>query len=167
MTPTNTNNAPPVTSEPEDIIDPHVPAAVLAAASPSPAASAQWREHEALLHGFCAQMQTWMREYHQSMMLCMEATLKPVQECLRAAASENEHAQYQLADALLKMQEHGIKVQTTPYAATVHAQTAQGIGLELTIQKTDAQALTEAVRALVPWLEQAGFVGVTPPASRP
>lgn len=157
----------PPPAEPEDIADPVVPPGVLETEHPAAPPSPQWREHEALLHGFCERILAWMVQYHKQMMQCVEATLGPVRQCLEQAATGNEHAQYQLSDALLKMQEHGIKVQTPPYVATVHATTPQGYVLDLQIQKTAAPELVEAVLSLTSWLEQAGFVGVTPPASRP
>jgi hypothetical protein len=147
----------PPLAEPDDIPDPEVPSDVV---EPAPPLSAQWREHEALLSGFCQQVQRWMLEYHKSMMQCLEATVEPVRQCLTQAAAGNEHAQYQLSDALLKMQEGGIKVQTTPYVATVHATTPQGYVLDLQMQKTAAPELVEALTALLSWLHEAGFTGV-------
>jgi hypothetical protein len=144
---------------PDDIADPITPPGVLAPETPAPALSAQWREHEALLQGFCARVQAWMLDYHRAMVQCIEATLEPVRQCLTQAAAGNEHAQYQLSDALLKIQEHGISVQTAPYTATVHATTPQGYGLDLTIQKAAAPELVDALTALTDWLSQAGFVG--------
>lgn len=150
---------------PDDIPDPVVPEAVLDAPEPTGPVSPQWREHEALLHGFCQHVQTWMLDYHTSMMRCMEATLGPVQQCLTQAAAGNEHAQYQLSDALLKLQQDGIKVQTTPYVATVRATTPQGYVLDLQIQKMAAPELVDALTSLMAWLEGAGFVGVQVQAS--
>src|SRR5262245_20729386 len=148
----------PPAAEPDDVPDPEVPPDVVDMATP--AASAQWREHEALLQGFCQHIFKWMLDYHKQMMACVEATLGPVRQCLEHAAAGNEHAQYQLSDALLKMQEGGIKVQTTPYVATVHAMTPQGYVLDLQIQKTAAPELVEALTALLSWLSEAGFTGV-------
>ena len=151
-------SAVPPAPEPDDIPDPDVPAAI-GDTPPAGPMSAQWREHEALLHGFTAQIQRWMLDYHKQMMACVEATLEPVRQVLRQDASDNEHASYALADALLKMQEQGIRVQTSPYIATVHATTPQGYGLDLQIQKTAPQELVDAVTSLVAWLEQSGFAG--------
>src|SRR5262245_2402222 len=147
----------PPAAEPDDVPDPEVPASVVEA---TPATSAQWREHEALLYGFCQQIFKWMLDYQKQMMDCVEATLGPVRQCLEHAAAGNEHAQYQLSDALLKIQEHGIRVQTAPYTATVHATTPQGYVLDLQIQKTAAPELVEALTALLSWLSEAGFTGV-------
>src|SRR5215471_3582641 len=96
----------PVRPEPEDIPDPQVPEAVRHAVQAQ--VPREVYAHDALLHGFCARLEAWMVDYHKSMMRCVEATLKPVQECLRQASAENEHARYQLSDALLKLQEGGL-----------------------------------------------------------
>jgi hypothetical protein len=152
--------APAPAPEPDDIADPVVPAGALDTEPPPPALSTQWREHEALLQGFCQRILGWMVQYHKQMMTCVEATLEPVRQCLTQAAAGNKHAQYQLSDVLLKMQEHGIKVQTAPYTATVHATALQGYVLDVQMQKASAPELVDALTALLAWLEQAGFTGV-------
>jgi hypothetical protein len=148
-----------MTGEPDDIPDPEMPpdvAATEATQSELPSSYA----HDAILQAFCTRVQAWMLDYHKSMMACLEATLEPVRQCLTQAAAGNEHAQYQLSDALLKMQEHGIKVQTAPYVATVHATSPQGYVLDLTIQKASAPEVVEALTALLSWLSESGFTGV-------
>jgi hypothetical protein len=168
MTATDTSTPPsssglpdlPPAPEEDDIPDPVVPEGALASSPPQGPLSQQWREHEALLHGFTAQIQRWMLDYHAQMMKCVEATLEPVRQCLLKAQSDNEHASYTLADALLKMQEQGIAVRTAPYVMSVQAYAEGGYAMSFTVSKTTAADLVEGVAALLAWLKQAGYAGV-------
>lgn len=156
----------PARPEPGDIPDPLTPPAVLERVQgDAPGAPPPVYAHEALLHGFCARLEKWMQDYHASMMRCVEATLKPVQACLRQDSAENEHARYQLADALAKIQEGGLTVVNDPYQATVAVQSPQGCPVEVRISKRTPAELVEGLDALLRWLRDSGYTRErTPPA---
>lgn len=162
---TSTLEAPkPVPLLPDDIPDVSVPETLTAAlAEPAPSTLPdKYGEHEALLQGFCQHLQAimhkWMLEEHHTLATGMDATLAGVRDWAKLVFQGNEHAQYSLADALLKIQEGGIALRHDPYNATVQAVSPAGYPVTLHLAKPDAAALVEALPAVVGWLQANGYV---------
>lgn len=162
------------TTEPDDIPDPPVPAsardAVQAPANPvgvpnAPQApqmpSDTFNAHEALLQGFCQHLQNRLTQFlveeSKGLLRAFESTTLTLRECLERVAQPNEHAQYQLSDALLKLQEHGIALKGDPYRASLEALTPQGFPVTITVAKQQAGELVEALPALVGWMVEQGY----------
>jgi hypothetical protein len=152
------------TSEPADIVDPVVPEAVLAAVSavrtqdpPTPA----WAEHEALLSGFCQQLQKRlegeMLSNGHKLMQAIDAMGQSMQRWIEGHLQVNEHSQYQVSDALLKLQEHGVQLRHAPYVATVQALSQAGYPVSITLTKQETKDLIEALPLLLTWLQEEGY----------
>lgn len=155
--------APEAQTEPDDIADPAVPAAVLESAETPPAAPLpdHFGTHEALLQGFCQHLQhrlhAFMGDEHTAIMKTLDATLVAMKRWVETVCQQNEHAQYTLGDALTKLQSEGLAVIQPPYQARLQVETAAGYPMELTLTKSTAAALIEELGRLEPWLQSNGY----------
>jgi len=150
---------PPIPApEPDDIPDPVTPDAVLAAVAPLPAS---FGEHEALLQGFAQHLQAimhrWMLEEHHTLASGMDATLTGIRDWAKTVFASNEHASYQLSDALLKIQEGGLTLRGEPYKLRVQVVSSQGFPVTIEVMKPDAEQLIAGLEGLLTWLAEAGF----------
>lgn len=138
----------------DDIADPVTPPAVLQAPSSPPPV---YNAHEALLQGFCSALQAkmfaWMAEHHKAAMDITEHTWTAMVQHVDKLNQGNEHAAYQLANALAAIQERGLTVSASPYTATVQAVSPDGYAVSITVQKPEADALVEELGRLTPWLK--------------
>lgn len=147
--------------EPDDIPEPVVPPEVTQAITTPPPPTPEFGEHEALLSGFCQALQKriydCILDEHKGIMRTMDGALHAMQGVLERLGHGNEHAQYQLSDALAKLQERGVLVVQNPYKAIVHATSPQGFPVALEICKRDAVELTQAIEGLTAWLQTSGY----------
>jgi hypothetical protein len=109
-------------------------------------------------------MHAWMMEEHQGLAAGMDATLAGIRDWAKTIFSANEHAQYQLSDALLKLQEHGLALRHDPYVATVQTTSPQGFPVTLHLAQASADALAAALGALLARLTTGGY---TAPKGQP
>jgi hypothetical protein len=150
---------PPVAAEPDDIVDPAVPPAVLAAAqTPAlPPLAPEWHAHETLLQGFCQHLMhrfdADMLSNGKQLMQTFQVMADAMQRWIEGHVQANEHSQYQLSDALLKLQERGLVVVQNPYQATVAVRSPQGYPVTVQLAKRDAGELLDALQVLLPWLQ--------------
>jgi hypothetical protein len=160
-------SAPP---EPDDIADPEVPATTVQAitadvgASTPPPPTAEFNAHEALLQGFCQHLQKLLErnvlEHHKHVIEALNSVCDTVRRWSEGTLHVNEHAAYQLSDALLKLHQDGLQVRHAPYEATVHGQTPAGVGITITVRKQDCNALIDEVSEVEGWL--AAKTGLAP-----
>jgi exodeoxyribonuclease-5 len=170
----------------DDIDDPPVPANVLAAVTPQPvdpalplsmqadleqaiheslqralADQALFQGHEALLQGFCQHLQrhleTNVLEHHKHVMATLDAVCDTVRKWGETALQANEHSQYQLSDALLKVGEQGLALRHDPYTVRVEAMNQAGFAIAIQVAKSDPDELTAALLNLLAWLVENGF----------
>lgn len=83
----------------------------------------------------------------------------------KGVLASNEHAAYQLSDALAKVQSGGLTISGSPYAVTIKALTAEGFEVQFTIEKRDAEDMLEELGRLMPWLTAHGYTGITQEAA--
>lgn len=161
----------PVTSEPDDIPEPAVPEAVRAAIgspdsqdAPTPA----WAQHEALLQGFCQHLQhqitVFLVQETKGLFQTFDAMAVTMRDCLAKVTESNEHATYQLANALAQVQEHGLTLRHDPYVASVIAVSQQGYPVRITLAKSETTDLITALPLLLTWLQEQGYKAVEPMA---
>jgi len=134
------------------------PATISATPSaPEPA----WRQHEALLQGFLAHLQqrfdAELVTHATNLMKSVDSMALSVKAWIEAFAGHNEHANYQLADALLKLRESGLQLRHDPYEANVQALSPQGYPVQIRVVKQTTGDLVEALPALMHWLAEAGY----------
>jgi hypothetical protein len=112
--------------------------------------------HEALLQGFCQHLQKILErnvfEHHKVVMEALNSVCDTVRRWSEGTLQVNEHAAYQLSDALLKLQQDGLQVRHAPYEATLHGQTPSGVAITITVRKQDCDALIDEVTAVEGWL---------------
>jgi len=156
--------APPYDDGTPDILDPPVPPEALEASSPPVAPiplPALVLQHEALLQGFCTALQDrlshWILDHHKNMERVLDVTYAACKSRLEAVAAQNDHASYQMSDALLKLHDGGLAVLSNPYEASIEAVSPQGYPVMLKIVKKDASELTQAVIGVTAWLQTAGY----------
>jgi hypothetical protein len=175
---------PALTLEPDhsdDIQDPAVPESLVqvlqeAQQAPHPdTPTPAWQQHEALLQGFLGlvqgRLQAWIAEEHKALQaaravcdlehqrLCqgLEAVTRLAQHAVTTAQQVNEHAQYSLSDAVLKLQERGVQLHHDPYSADVQALSPQGFPVTIHVAKHEVSELIGALPALTGWLAQEGY----------
>jgi len=156
--------APPYDDGTPDILDPAVPPEALEAISPPPTPASLpplVLQHEALLQGFCTALQErlshWILDHHKNMERVLDVTYAACKSRLEAVAAQNDHASYQMSDALLKLHDGGLAVLSNPYEASIEAVSPQGYPVMLKIVKKDASELTQAVIGVTAWLQTAGY----------
>jgi hypothetical protein len=154
----------PVTPEPDDIPEPEVPPAVVAAVSTPNSldgSTPAWAEHEALLQGFCRHLQqrleTELLSNGTKLMQALDVMSQSMQRWIEGHLQANEHSQYQLSDALLKLQERGVQLRHDPYRADVQALSPQGFPVTIHVAKHEVSELIDALPALCGWLVQEGY----------
>lgn len=145
--------------EQDDILDPPVPPEVTqTAATPAGPPTPEFNAHEALLHGFCQSLQRRLDgmviDHTKSVMRSLEAVFEGFQKQAATFATVNEHATYQLSNALEAVSKSG---QSSPYQVTIAAKNPDGFPVELSIAKQDAGELIQALGAVFPWLKDAGY----------
>jgi hypothetical protein len=155
---------PPYDDGTPDILDPEVPQEVIEALLPPPAPAPLpplVLQHEALLQGFCTALQErlshWILDHHKNMERVLDVTYAACKSRLEAIGTQNEHANYQMSDALLKLHEGGLQITHNPYEATIEAVSPQGFPVQLHLVKKDAGGLIEAVQGVTAWLVSAGY----------
>lgn len=97
-------------------------------------------------------------------MKALERVYDHMAACLDKIAVANDHAQYQLANALDRLSAAGVKVHGPPYTATVQARTPQGFPVTLTLHKGSAEDLVQALEGLSTWLQTQSY---TAPSAQP
>ena len=127
---------------------------------------ASWRQHEALLQGFCQALQGQMSRVltDEAIRLTkqVDETLTRVFDYMKGRLDANEHAEYAMADALLELQEHGLVVHGSPYEMSLQVYTPAGVPLTLTIRQTTPAALLDELTRLETWLAMNGYTGENP-----
>jgi hypothetical protein len=160
---------PPATAEPDDIADPVVPPAILAAVQapapepppPLPPPTPEWHAHETLLQGFCQhllrRLDAEIVGNGKELMRSIDAMCMAMKGWIEGQLQHNEHAHYQLSNALAQLQERGLVVVQNPYHATVQVRSPQGYPVTLQLAKRDAGELLDALQTLLPWLQAQHF----------
>jgi len=173
------SSIPGVPDGPDDIPDPAVPAGTIDVAPVPPESSMLAPPTvtipDALLplaHGFCqylqSRMHAWLMDEHRSLMTTVDGSLASIRTWAQEVFQSNEHASYQLGDALAKVREDGARLvhaKADPYTAVLEARTPHGFPLRLTIEKGSSGELIEALGRLEGWLVANGYTvleGVAP-----
>jgi hypothetical protein len=120
---------------------------------------------QGVLQAVSGHLKTQFDEYHsEHLTLCrtLEQIATVVRQSLEKAGQANEHAQYQLSDALLKLQEQGVGLRHDPYTVQVQACTPLGYHVTLTMANSDKGELMQELIALISWLAQQGYVAAQP-----
>lgn len=191
-------SAPMLGNEPEDILDPPVPASLAAeqvaqavpglrqeleqaldahgvrtkaavvssnGTTPPPLSATVPSLPDAFLplaHGFCqylqAQFGAKLDEAAIRMTKSVDLAMSGMAQYTQGVLTCNEHAEMQLSNALLKLQEHGLKVYGAPYEMQLQVSTPAGIPLTLTIRQTTPAALLDELTRLEAWLSHNGYV---------
>jgi hypothetical protein len=155
----------------DDVEDPPVPAGTIDVAPVPPDASMLTPPPVTipdalvpLAHGFCqylqSRMHAWLMDEHRSLMTTVDSSLASIRTWAQEVFQSNEHASYQLGDALAKLREGGLTLhqdRTTPYTAVIDARTPQGFTLRLTIEKGTSGELIEELGRLEGWLVSNGY----------
>jgi hypothetical protein len=150
----------------DDIPEPVLPEALLPSlATPPPPTLPPLRDDWLpMLQGFCQHLQhridADVMEHHRGVMQALDAVCHTVKTWMEGIVQQNEHAQYQFSDALLKLQEHGLQLRQDPYQARVRALSPQGYEVTIQMPKPDREALTTALPLLLEWMAEQGWVGV-------
>lgn len=114
-----------------------------------------------LAHGFCQYVQhllgTQLHEAGVHTAKSVDATLTDMANFTKGILASNEHASYQLSDALSKFQEHGLPLLSPPYQAVLRVETSAGYPLALTITKSTSGALIEELGKVEGWLQANGY----------
>lgn len=165
----------------DDIPEPPVPASVLSAAplagspyvappstptpmsTPLPSVFPKSVQDDAVLFAFCSRLQTWMLDYHKTMMKTLDDTLMAIKKWVETTTTVQDHQRSQLHAALLGMQKHGLTITGSPYVATVQALTPSGYLVSFRLEKPDAASLVEEITRMTAWLE--GHAYTAPPAA--
>jgi len=152
----------PTLTAPQDPRDCPVCTAAPTAQPPAPAPLPPLvLQHEALLQGFCTALQErlshWILDHHKNMERVLDVTYAACKSRLESVAAQNDHASYQMSDALLKLHDGGLAVLSNPYEASIEAVSPQGYPVMLKIVKKDASELTQAVIGVTAWLQTAGY----------
>jgi|SRR5215471_5583610 len=148
----------------DDIADVPVPATLAKTLQDAPGQAIPpppWGEHEALLQGFLGHLLGCIQRevLHESrdILELVKATIRLIDTAASKQAEINDHAQYQLSDALTKLQTQGLQVRQDPYTATVRAMSPEGYAVEIGIAKQDTGDLINALPMLTNWLMQSGY----------
>ena len=143
----------------DDIPDGQVPASVVAAmaTSSAPLTQEQVPLVDATMRLLEGKITDWVSSQSTATMKVLDQVYGHVAACLDKIAVANDHAQYQLANALDRLSASGVTVKGEPYTVTVSAVTPQGFPLTLTLKKGSADELAPALEAMAAWLEQAGY----------
>ena len=119
-----------------------------------------------LAHGFCqylqAQFGAKLAETAIGMTKEVSATIDGMTRYAQGVLQSNEHVGYQLSDALLKVQEHGLTIHSSPYEMSLQVYTPAGVPLALTIRKTSPGDLLDELTRLETWLARHGYTGEKP-----
>jgi exodeoxyribonuclease-5 len=156
----------------EDIPEPVLPDAILTdiANPPPPTLSPLREDWLPMLQGFCQHLQHRLEdgvaEMNRQLLQTMDACCLSLKNMRDLAVEHNEHAQYQLSDALLKLHEQGLQLRQDPYQASVRAVSPQGFEVTLTLAKPDREALTTALPLVLEWMAAQGWVGVAQEVGR-
>jgi exodeoxyribonuclease-5 len=166
---------------PDDIVDPTVPVGVLnlpdeglvqghqdGSTSPLPPAvppsvAGLPENLLPLAHGFCQYVQgllgTQLEEAAIRMTKSVDLTMSGMAQYTKGVLTANEHASYQLSDALLKLGEQGLKLVETPYTLQVQVRNPAGVPIIITVRKASAAELLDELTRLEGWLEKQGYTG--------
>lgn len=114
-----------------------------------------------LAHGFCQYVQGLLGKQLDDagvkMARSVEQTTNDMATFTKGVLASNEHASYQLSDALAKMQEGGLPLLSPPYQAVLRVETSAGYPLSLTITKSTSGALIEELGKVEGWLQANGY----------
>jgi len=164
---------------PDDIPEPQVPAEALQPAQvvhaqpamPLPGTTPStlppgFNEHEALLNGFCqhlqARMQNAITEQYKEMNRAFDDSVAVLRQWVDKIVHTNEHANYQMSDALLKLQQGGLQVatQSEPYVAEVKALSKDGYMVTFRCAKLEANSLLDELEAILGYLKSHGYQAI-------
>lgn len=150
----------------DDIPEVQVPASVVAAMATNALPSRQEQDSidDAIMGMLEGKITDWVSSQSTATMKVLDQVYGHVAACLDKIAVANDHAQYQLANALDRLSASGVQVCGTPYTATLQALTPQGFPLTLTMQKRSADELVDALEGLRHWLHAQGYS--VPPEER-
>jgi len=116
-----------------------------------------------LAHGFCQYVQamlgTQLEEAAIRMTKSVDLTMSGMAQYTQGVLTTNEHASYQLSDALLKLGEQGLKLVETPYTLQVQVKNPAGVPIVITVRKASAAELLDELTRLEGWLMQQGYTG--------
>jgi hypothetical protein len=149
--------------DPADILDPAVPPEALEPppAVGAPAEPSSVHAYDALLHGFCTALQgklhAWLLEESTTFDRHLDKMLVFLKDWGEQTGKANEHACYQLSDALAKLCEHGLGSLGAPYQATIQAISPAGFPITLQLAKQDPVALVGALESVHQWLASAQY----------
>jgi hypothetical protein len=179
------SNTPP--DAPDDVPEPMVPASLAAAAMAQPVpglppaaptmavvpsnGTGQATLHQSvpalpdallpLAHGFCQYVQGLLGQQLEDAGLRMtksvDLTMSGMAQYTQGVLTANEHASYQLSDALLKLREEGLKILEAPYTMQVQVRNQAGIPITLTVHKQTAADLLDELTRLEAWLATNGY----------
>ena len=148
----------------DDIADAPVPATLAKTLQDAPGQAIPpppWGEHEALLQGFLGHLlgciQREVLNESRDILELVKATIRLIDSAASKQADINEHAQYQLSDALTKLQTQGVQLRQDPYTATVKAISPEGFEVQIGIVKQETGDLINALPLLTNWLMQSGY----------
>src|SRR5262249_16579976 len=120
-----------------------------------------WAQHEALLQGFCQHLQhqitIFLVQETKGLFQTFDAMAMTMRDCLTKVTDSNEHATYQLTNALTQEQEHGLNLRHDPYQVQVKALSPHGFPVTIQVAKGDVSELINALPALTGWLTQEGY----------
>lgn len=145
----------------DDIPDPAVPQATVEAVTPKTVPPApDFQAHEALLQGFCQHLQKLLErnvlDHHKQVIEALNSVCDTVKRWSEGTLQVNEHAAYQLSDALLKIQERGLGVLHDPFEAVIQARTPSGFVVAFTTRSTQHADLVQKTETLMGWIVEKG-----------
>lgn len=168
-------------AEPDDIADPVVPPGAVPALEdtpevlgplatvPSTAMVPTDAQTLSMANGFCqyvqSQMDSLLKETAVRMARDTEVLLNSMTDFCKGVLASNEHASYQLSDALAKVQTGGLTISGSPYAVTIKALTSEGFEVQFRIEKREVGEMVEELERLMPWLASNGYTGITQEAA--
>jgi exodeoxyribonuclease V len=151
--------------EPDDIPDPVVPVTLQDTLKNAPGSTQgppglpavpDIALYEALLHGFCQHLQRRLdndvMDHHRGVMRALDSVCQTVKTWIEGTTQANEHAQYQLSDALLKLPQQGLRLRHDPYTVDVQAVSPQGYPITFHLAKDTAPELLAELPDVVAWL---------------
>ena len=110
-----------------------------------------------LAHGFCqyvqAKLDAQLKDAGVKMARDVDTVISDMANFSKGVLGSNEHAAYQLSDALTR----GIKLVPPGYQVVVHAVTPCGLPCTLTMTKDTSSELIEELGRMTGWLEANGY----------
>ena len=119
-----------------------------------------------LAHGFCqylqAQFGAKLHETAIRMTKDVDLVMSEMAQFTKGVLSCNEHAEYQLSEAIRTLCDKGLPLHHAPYEMTLQVYTPAGLPLTLTVRKTTPAELLDELTRLETWLEMNSYTGAKP-----